>query len=80
MINKNLEIKGVFTMTTLREEFGLTEYSEEFINKIIDYRMRIYKNRKLWEYYTYDEIAEKENCNADDVRKILTATAIIWNH
>ena len=35
---------------------------------------------KNGEYYTYDEIAEMENCNADDVRKILTATAIIWNH
>lgn len=67
-------------MTALGEDFGLTEYSDEFIRKIIDYRMNIYKNRELREYYTYDEIAEKENCNIDDVRKILTATAIIWNH
>lgn len=67
-------------MTTLGEYFGLTEYSDEFINKIIDYRMYIFKNRELWEYYTYDEIAEKESCNADDVRKILTQTSLIWNH
>lgn len=67
-------------MTTLGEDFGLTEYSDEFINKIIDYRMHIFKNRELWEYYTYDEIAEKENCDADDVRKILNSTAIIWNY
>ena len=67
-------------MTTLGEDFGLTEYSDKFIRKIIEYRMHIYKNRELWEYYTYDEIAEKENCNVDDVRKILTTTAIIWNH
>lgn len=67
-------------MTALGEDFGLTEYSDEFINKIIDYRMHIFKNRELWEYYTYDEIAEKENCDADDVRKKLNSTAIIWNH
>ena len=48
--------------------------------KIVAYRMNIYKNRELWEHYTYDEIAEKENCNVDDVRKILTATAIMWTH
>lgn len=67
-------------MTDFRDEFGLTEYSEEFINRIINYRMNIFKNRELMEYYTYDEIAEKENCNADGVRKILTSTAIMWNH
>ena len=67
-------------MTTLGEDFGLTEYSDDFIKKIIDYRMNIFKNRELWEYYTYDEIAEKENCNVDDVRKILTLTGIVWNH
>lgn len=67
-------------MTTLGEDFGLTEYSDEFLSKIIDYRMTIFKHRESREYYTYDEIAEIENCNADDVRKILTATAIIWIH
>lgn len=67
-------------MTTLGEDFGLTEYSDEFIKKIVAYRMNIYKNRELREHYTYDEIAEKENCNVDDVRKILTATAIMWTH
>lgn len=67
-------------MTTIGEDFGLTEYSDEFIKKIMDYRMHIFKNRELGEYYIYDEIAEKENCNVDEVRKILTQTSIIWNH
>ena len=67
-------------MTTLGEDFGLTEYSDDFIKKIIDYRMNIFKNREFREYYTYEEIAEKENCNVDDVRKILTLTGIVWNH
>ena len=67
-------------MTTLGEDFGLTEYSDDFIKKIIDYRMNIFKNRELREYYTYEEIAEKENCNVDDVRKILIITGIVWNH
>ena len=67
-------------MTSLGEDFGLTEYSDDFIKKIIDYRMNIFKNRELREYYTYEEIAEKENCNVDDVRKILTITGIVWNH
>ena len=67
-------------MTTLGEDFGLTEYSDKFINTIVAYRMNIYKNRETQEYYSYDEIAKMENCNADDVRKILTATGIMWNH
>ncbi len=67
-------------MTTLGEHFGLTEYSDEFIKKIVNYRMNIYKNRESWEHYSYDEIAQKENCSVDDVRKILTATAIMWTH
>ena len=65
-------------MKSIAEEFGLTEYSEEFINKIINYRL--YKDTKLNRYLSYEEIAEKENCTAEDVRKILTCTAIIWNH
>ena len=65
-------------MKTIAEEFGLTEYSEEFINKIINYRL--HKETELNRYLSYDEIAEKENCTAEDVRKILTCTAIIWNH
>jgi hypothetical protein len=67
-------------MTTLGEDFGLTKYSDDFINKIVAYRMDIYKNRESGEYYSYDEIAKRENCNADDVREILTATGIMWNH
>ena len=65
-------------MKSIAGEFGLTEYSEEFINKIINYRL--YKDTKLNRYLSYEEIAEKENCTAEDVRKILTCTAIIWNH
>ena len=67
-------------MTTLGEDFGLTEYSDEFIKKIVSYRMNILKNRESWEYYSIEEIAEKENCNTDDVNKILSATAIMWTH
>ena len=56
------------------------EYSEEFINRIIVYRMSIFKNKELFEYYTYDEIAEMENCSKEDVHNILSRTAIVWNH
>lgn len=65
-------------MVTLREYFGLTEYSEEFIEKIIDYRMHTNQDPN-W-YLTYEEIAEKEHCTAEDVHKILSSTAIVWNH
>ena len=67
-------------MTTLRENFDLMEYSEEFIKRIIDYRMNILKNKELYEYYTYDEIAEMENCSREDVHNILSRTSIVWNH
>ena len=67
-------------MTTLGEEFGLTEYSDEFIKKIVSYRMNILKNSVPREYYTCEEIAEMENCSIDDVEKILAATAIMWTH
>lgn len=65
-------------MTTFGEDFGLTEYSDEFINKIIGYRM--HKNKEVNRYLSYEEIAEKENCTAEEIRKILTQTAIVWNH
>lgn len=65
-------------MTTLGEDFGLTDYSDEFINKIIGYRMHM--DKELNRYFLYEEIAKKENCTADDVREILTTTAIVWNH
>lgn len=60
------------------DEFGLSEFSDSFITKIIDYRM--YKDKKLNRYLTYEEIAQRENCSPDDIRKILISTAIIWNH
>lgn len=62
----------------MREYFNLMEYTEEFINKIIDYRMHM--DKKLNRYLSYEEIAERENCSADEVKKILTATAIVWIH
>ncbi len=65
-------------METIREYFGLTEYSEEFIERIIQYRMHM--NEELHRYLSYEEIAVRENCTADDVRKILCSTTIIWNH
>ena len=63
-------------MVTLRESFGLMEYSEEFIEKIIDYRM--HPDKQLNRYLDYEEIAVRENCTAEEVRKILTTTAIVW--
>lgn len=65
-------------MVSIREYFGLTEYSEEFLDKIIDYRM--YMDKELNRYLSCEEIAEKENCTAEEVHKILQATAIVWNH
>lgn len=65
-------------MRTIREYFGLTDYSEEFINRIINYRNHM--DKELNRYLSYEEIAVKENCTADDVRKILCSTAIIWTH
>lgn len=62
----------------MREYFNLMEYTEEFINKIIDYRMHM--DKELNRYLLYEEIAERENCSADEVKKILTATAIVWIH
>ncbi len=62
----------------MREYFNLMEYTEEFINKIIDYRM--YMDKELNRYLSYEEIAERENCSAVDAKKILTATAIVWIH
>jgi hypothetical protein len=62
----------------MREYFNLVEYTEEFINKIIDYRMHM--DKELNRYLSYEEIAEREKCSADDVKKILNATAIVWIH
>ena len=42
-------------MTTLGEDFGLTEYCDEFINKIIGYRMHM--DKELNRYLSYEEIA-----------------------
>ena len=47
----------------MREYFNLMEYTEEFINKIIDYRMHM--DKELNRYLSYEEIAERENCSAD---------------
>ena len=42
----------------MREYFNLMEYTEEFINKIIDYRMHM--DKELNRYLSYEEIAERE--------------------
>lgn len=65
-------------MVTIREYFGLTDYSEEFIERIINYRM--YIDKELNRYLSDEEVAKKEKCTVDDVKKILSTTAIIWNH
>lgn len=64
--------------SSLRESFGLEEYTDEFIDKIINYRM--YKDKEKKRYLNYEEIAERENCSAEDVSKILRTTTIIWGH
>ena len=65
-------------MGALREDLGLTEYSEEFIYKIIDYRMRM--DTELNRYLSAEEIATKEICSTEDVREILWRTSLVWNH
>ncbi len=65
-------------MATIREHFGLIDYSEEFIERIINYRMHM--DEELNRYLSCEEIAVKENCTADDVKKILCHTTVIWNH
>lgn len=65
-------------MREMREYFNLMEYTEEFITKIIDYRMHM--DKELNRYLSYEEIAEREKCSAGDVKKILTATTIVWTH
>lgn len=51
----------------MREYFNLMEYTEEFITKIIDYRMHM--DKELNRYLSYEEIAEREKCSAGDVKK-----------
>lgn len=64
----------------LREDFKLYEYSEETINRIISYRMNIFKDKSKWQYFSIQEIAEMENMKEEDVEKILNSTAIVWVH
>ena len=63
---------------TYREYFELTEYSEEMIQKIINYRM--HKDPIKQRYLTDDEIAELEKIDVEDVFKILSRTLVVWNH
>ncbi len=64
----------------LKEDFKLYEYSEENINRIISYRMNIFKDKAKWQYFSCKEIAEMENMKEEDVKKILDSTAIVWVH
>lgn len=64
-------------MTGLREDFSLYEYSEETINRIIDYRMSIYKDKLKWQYFSCKEIAKMENMTEEDVKKILDSISIV---
>lgn len=62
----------------LREDFNLTEYSEETINKVIYY---MFSKDEIKQRHLYpDEIAEKEGLSVEDVRHILRRTAIVWGH
>ena len=64
-------------MKSTAELFGLTEYDEELVDRVIMYRL---KKEPSGEYLTVAEIAEREGCTEEDVDKILGYTAIIWCH
>lgn len=40
----------------------------------------MYKDPVKQRYLTYDEIAESENIDVEDVFKILNKTSVVWNH
>lgn len=60
-------------MDTIREHFGLLEYSEEVINKVIHSRM-------VSPAIPVADVAKELNITESDVNRILSATAIVWNH
>ena len=65
-------------MGIYQEKFGLREYPEELIEKIIGYRMHPYGITEP--YPDFAEIAVREKLAPEDVRRILTATTIVWGH
>jgi hypothetical protein len=65
-------------MGVYQENFSLSDYPEELIDKIISYRMNPYGI--TMPYPDYAEIAALEHLTPDEVRLILSATAIIWGH
>ena len=58
--------------------FGLAEYPEELIEKIIQYRMHPYGITKP--YPDPEEIAALEHLTPEEVSRILRATMIVWGH
>lgn len=65
-------------MGTYQTAFGLAEYPEELIERIIRYRMRPYGITKP--YPDPEEIAALEHLTPEDVSRILRATIIVWGH
>ena len=65
-------------MSVYQEKFGLNEYPEKLIERIIGYRMHPYGIAEP--YPDLAEIAVRENLTPEDVRRILTATTIVWGH
>lgn len=65
-------------MGIYQDSFGLREYPETLIERVIGYRMNPYGMTEP--YPDYEEIAATEHLTPDEVREILCATAIIWGH
>lgn len=65
-------------MCIYQDSFGLQEYPEALIERIISYRMNPYGITEP--YLTYEEIAAREQITPEDAERILRATAIVWGH
>ena len=65
-------------MGVYQEKFGLSEYPEELIERIIQYRMSPYGITKP--YLTVEEIAAQEHCTPEDADRILRTTTLVWGH
>lgn len=65
-------------MGVFQEKFGLVDFPEEQIERIIGCRMNPYGITEP--YPDFAEIAERENLTPEEVRRILTTTTIVWGH
>ena len=65
-------------MGVYQEKFGLAEYPEALIEKIISYRMNPYGVTRP--YPDPEEIAALEHLTPEEVSRILRTTMIVWGH